>query len=118
MSPALLALTAPLALFATSSSAAAALQGNDPTTAARNAYTACLRQFMDRSVRERVAADAFRTALPQQCTQQEQAFRESLIRREIGFRTPRSEAEETANMEVEDARSNFLQLFEMGSSPS
>ena len=90
----------------------AALQVNDPSAAARNAYTQCLRQFMDRGLDDRMTLDDFRAALPQQCTQQEQAFRQALIAREASFRTPRAEAEEIATMEVEDARTNFIQLFE------
>ena len=90
----------------------AALQANDPSASARNAYTQCLRQFMQRSLNERMSPNDFRTALPQQCTQQEQAFRQALIAREATFRTPRAEAEETATMEVDDARSNFMELFD------
>jgi len=89
-----------------------ALQVNDPSAAARNAYTHCLRQFMERGLDDRMSLDDFRAALPQQCTQQEQAFRQALIAREASFRTPRAEAEETATMEVEDARTNFIALFE------
>lgn len=105
---ALLALSAAPALFGDSG----AVQGSDPSTAARNAYTHCLRQFMDRSLNDRMSLGDFRSALPQQCAEQEQAFRQALIAREASFRTPRAEAEEMATMEVEDARSNFLQLFE------
>lgn len=90
----------------------AALQVNDPSAAARNAYTRCLREFMERSLNERMSLNDFRAAVPQQCGQQEQAFRQALIAREATFRTPRAEAEETATMEVDDARSNFIQLFE------
>lgn len=104
-------------LLALAAAGSAALQVNDPSTAARNTYTACLRQFMQSSLNNRMSLNDFRTQLPQQCTQQEQAFREALIRREASFRTPRAEAEEMATMEVEDARSNFIQMFE-NSQPS
>ena len=67
---------------------------------------------MERSLNERMSLNDFRAAVPQQCAQQEQAFRQALITREASFRTPRAEAEETATMEVDDARSNFIQLFE------
>lgn len=100
-----------VALLMLSSANGAALQA-DQSTAARNAYTHCLRQFMERSLQDRMSLADFRTAVPQQCAQQEQAFRQALIAREASFRTPRAEAEETATMEVDDARSNFIQLFE------
>ncbi|MFN3726577.1 MAG: hypothetical protein ACK4SZ_09755 [Allosphingosinicella sp.] len=101
-----------ISLLALVTSSGAALQVNDPSAAARNAYTQCLRQFMQRSLDDRMSLNDFRAALPQQCTQQEQAFRQALIAREASFRTPRAEAEETATMEVDDARANFIQLFE------
>ena len=101
-----------IALAVLTSANGLALQANDPSAAARNAYTQCLRQFMQRSLNERMSPNDFRTALPQQCTQQEQAFRQALIAREATFRTPRAEAEETATMEVDDARSNFMELFD------
>ena len=101
-----------IALFALGMSNGTAIQANDPSASARNAYTHCLRQFMERSLNERISLSNFRTALAQQCTEQEQAFRQALIAREASFRTPRAEAEETATMEVDDARSNFIQLFE------
>lgn len=101
-----------VALLMLSSANGAALQANDPSAAARNAYTHCLRQFMERSLQGRMSLADFRTAVPQQCAEQEQAFRQALIAREASFRTPRAEAEETATMEVDDARANFIQLFE------
>lgn len=100
-----------VALLLLSSANGAALQA-DPSTAARNAYTHCLREFMERSLQGRMSLADFRTAVPRQCAEQETAFRQALIAREASFRTPRAEAEETATMEVDDARSNFIQLFE------
>ncbi len=39
----------------------------DTTRAAREAYSSCLRQFMNRSVQARTAVNAFETALTQEC---------------------------------------------------
>ena len=101
-----------IALLALTAGNGAAVQVNDPSAIARNTYTHCLREFMQRSLNDRMSVNDFRAALPQQCTQQEQAFRQALIAREATFRTPRAEAEETATMEVDDARSNFIEMFE------
>ena len=101
-----------IALLALTAGNGAAVQVNDPSATARNTYTHCLREFMQRSLNDRMSVNDFRAALPQQCTQQEQAFRQALVAREASFRTPRAEAEETATMEVDDARSNFIEMFE------
>lgn len=92
-------------------------QVRDASTTTRDAYTECLRTYMNTAIRERTAADAFRAALPQQCQDQERAFRAAIAARERGFSTPASEVTQIANDEVEDARSNIRDLFEMGTTP-
>lgn len=112
------ALAALLALAATATTTANAAQpGRDPTTFARDAYTACLRQFMQASLRERMAQAAFDAAIPQQCANELAAYRAAVITREVGFRTPRAEAEQTATQEVDDARANLRELYAMNSTP-
>ena len=102
-----------LALLAT----AAAGQATDTTRAAREAFTTCLRTYVNQSIDARMAVDAFHTAYPQQCTQQEAAFRAAIMQRETALRATRANAEETANMEVEDARTNFNDRFEAAMTP-
>ena len=87
----------------------------DRTIAARNAYTACLRRFMARSVEERATLAAFETALPQQCTTEEQAMRAAIIAREPAAN--RAQAEEDATLEVQDARDNIKQVFDISITP-
>lgn len=102
-----------LALLALSS----AQQMRDPTTQPRDAYTACLRAFMNTSIRERMAEAAFTAALPQQCANEERAFREAIAQRERGYRTPAAEVEQIVTDELADARGNITQLFAMGTTP-
>jgi hypothetical protein len=102
-----------LALLALSS----AQQPSDPSTRPREAYTQCLRQFMEQATRDRMAADAFQTALSQQCSAQEQAFRQALVTRERGYRTPAAEIDQIVTDELNDARSNIRELFAMGTTP-
>lgn len=92
--------------------AATAVQ-TDTTRTAREAYTRCLRAFVEQSVRDRMAADAFNTAYAQQCTGQERALRTAVIARETSTRATRATAEESASMEVDDAKANFRELFDM-----
>lgn len=102
------------ALLATASANAV----QDATTASRNAYTSCLRAFMQRSLTERTALTAFEAALPQQCTAQEQAYRRALVARDSATGAARAQAEEDATLEIQDARENFKQLFEMNVTPA
>ena len=96
---------------------ATAAQASDTTRTAREAFTACLRNYVNQSIDARMAVDAFRTAYPQQCSQQEAAFRAAIMQRETALRATRANAVESANMEIEDARTNFSERFEMAMTP-
>lgn len=97
--------------------AAASMQASDATRSARQAFTTCLRNYVDASISENRTADAFNTAYPQQCTQQEAAFRQAILARENAARATRASAEQTANDEIADARTNFKERFEMSMAP-
>jgi hypothetical protein len=91
---------------------AMAMQPADTTRAPREAYTRCLRAFVERSLNDRMTAEAFRTAFPQACPQQEAAYRNAVIQREVASRMSRADAQESANLEIEDAQVNFRDTFE------
>lgn len=93
--------------------AASAAQPSDTTRTVREAYTACLRGFVQRSLEARMAAADFTTAFPQQCTQQEAAFRAAVIQREVASRARRADAEQSATDEIDEAKLNFRERFEM-----
>jgi hypothetical protein len=92
---------------------AASMQPADTTRAAREAFTGCLRSYVDGRVQARMPAAEFATAYPQQCTAQEQAYRAAVIARETASRISRADAEESAGLEIEDARTNFSERFDM-----
>jgi hypothetical protein len=94
-------------------SAAMALQPADTTRASREAYTRCLRAFVERSLQTRMSPANFATEFPQQCQSQEVAYRAAVIQRETAARLSRADAEESATMEIEDARFNFRDRFDM-----
>jgi len=98
--------------------AATTAQASDTTRAAREAFAACLRGYVDSSLESGATAEAFAAAYPQQCAAQESALREAVIRREISARMSRSDAEEAASMEVEDSRLNFSEYFAMSMPPT
>jgi hypothetical protein len=93
--------------------AAAAMQPSDTTRATREAYTGCLRAFVDRSVDARMSRADFATAFPQACPQQEAAYRAAVIAREVASRMSRADAAESASTEIEDARFNFRERYDM-----
>jgi hypothetical protein len=92
---------------------AASMQPADTTRAAREAFTGCLRTYVDRSVSAHMPPAEFTTAYPTQCSAQEQAYRTAVIARETASRMSRADAEESATMELDDARTNFRERFEM-----
>lgn len=95
----------------------AAAQASDTTRAAREAFTACLRTYVTQSVENRTTAADFEAAYPQQCTAEESAFREAIIRRDMATRSTRSTAEDSARLEIEDARANFSDRFAAAMTP-
>jgi hypothetical protein len=94
-------------------SAAMSMQASDTTRAARETFTHCLRVFVDNSTRDHKTLDQFNTAFPQACATEQNAFRQTIIQRDMATRSTRATAEESANLEVEDARANFNDLFQM-----
>ncbi len=89
----------------------------DTTRAAREAFTSCLRAYVERSVEAQMELGTFQTEYPQACSAEQAAFRSAIIQRETGLRATRASAEETAELEIEDARVNFSERFEMAISP-
>ena len=89
----------------------AGYQVQDAVSRSQNAFTACLRQFVDSSVQGRKAVDAFNTELPQQCATQEAAYRQAMIRRDTSSRMRAAEAEEMATEEITYARDQAKETF-------
>ena len=83
----------------------------DATRTSREAYTRCLRAFMTRSVESRMAVDAFNTALGTSCAAEKTAFHGAVVRRETASRATRATAEQTATEEVNEATTNFRELY-------
>ena len=98
-------------------SAALSMQASDTTRAARETFTHCLRVFVDNSTRDHKTLEQFNTAFPQACPAEQNAFRQAIIQRDMASRATRATAEESANLEVEDARANFNDLFQMSLPP-
>ena len=81
--------------------AAAAAQASDTTRTAREAFTACLRTYVNQSIEANMPAATFEAQYPQQCSAQQAAFRDAIIRRDTAMRATRANAEESAALEIE-----------------
>jgi len=91
--------------------------GADTTRGARETFTRCLHAFVESSVQARKTQEQFTAEYAQACAAQQTAFREAVIRRDVAMRSTRAGAEQSANLEVEDARVNFSERFEMALAP-
>jgi hypothetical protein len=88
-------------------------QATDTTRTAREAFTRCLQSFVERSISGRMTPSDFEAQYPQQCAAEQTAYREAIIRRDTAGRIARAAAEESAGLEIEDARINFSERFAM-----
>jgi hypothetical protein len=68
----------------------------------RKDYGACLNKFVEASVKDKLAPDAFTTAAKAACASKEAAFRKSIVDADLRMKIKQAEAEENANMQVED----------------
>ena len=91
--------------------AAATAMQSDTTRASREAFTACLRTYVNRSIEGGMNQETFDREYPQQCTAQQQAFRDAVMARETALRATRANAQSQADLEIEDARVNFSERF-------
>ena len=98
-------------------SASMSMQASDTTRATRETFTRCLRTFVDSSTRDHKTLVQFNAAFPQACAAEQTAFRQAIIQRDVAMRSTRASAEESANLEVEDARANFNDIFQMSLPP-
>jgi hypothetical protein len=77
----------------------------------RQQLSRCLRGFVDTKLEERIAPEAFDTAVAGACAQQEAAYRAAYIAAATRAGDPRTAAERDAGTEVEDLRANYKELF-------
>lgn len=94
-------------------SAALSMQASDTTRASREAFQRCLGTFVDGAVRTQKPLATFNTEFPQACAAEQAAFRNAIIARDTASRATRAGAEDAANLEIEDARFNFNERFQM-----
>jgi hypothetical protein len=97
--------------------AAAFSMQSDTTRASREAFTRCLGRFVETSLDSGKSREEFAAAFPNACAAEQAAFRGAIVARDTAMRATRASAEDAANLEVEDARFNFNERFEMAQPP-
>ena len=88
-----------------------------PAATQRHQFATCLRTFTNEKVQARMPAAEFETALAAACREQEAAYRTAYVAAAIRTGDSRSRAEQDANIEVEDLRTNFRGLFQEPPAP-
>lgn len=81
------------------------------TAQAREAYAACLDDALRSNLESRASAAAFDRAATTGCAARAAAFRNAILAAETAAGSSRAEAEELANMEVEDLAGSMRDLY-------
>ena len=87
-----------------------------PAAPQRQQLASCLRSFVNSKLEERMAPADFEQAIAAACQQQETTFRTAYIAAATRAGDRRPAAERDAGLEVQDLRTNYLELFR-GSQP-
>lgn len=100
-------------LISSALAAAAALLATqaDKTRGPREAFTACLFAYADKSAQDRVSQADFDTRFAQQCQAEEKAYLDSLRAREVSMKTPAKDIDELVKGEIDYARENSKGRF-------
>ena len=82
-----------------------------PAAAQRQQFADCLRALVNANVNASIAEPEFTTLLAAACTEQEAAYRTAYVAAAVRGGDSRAMAQSDADLEVEDLRTNFLELF-------
>lgn len=77
----------------------------------RNAFTKCLREDMKKSLEAKMGEAEFEMALKSTCSEQRDAFRAAVIAFDRAGGDSQANAEENADMQIEDYHANFTDKF-------
>lgn len=78
---------------------------------ARRDYSACLSDFMKKSVKDKMEVAAFESGLVPACAAKEAAFRSTLVAADTAVGIKRADAEEGAKLEIDDMQTNIKEMF-------
>ena len=93
----------------------AAAPAAGPPGQPRKAYSACLMKFEKTKAGEKLTAEQFVAAAKAACAAQEAAFKKSLVDYDVRSGMKRADAEEGAQLQVEDYLANTADTFMVNS---
>ena len=91
----------------------AAAPAAGPPAQPRKAYSACLMKFEKTKAGEKLTAEEFVAAAKAACAPQEAEFRKSLVDYDVRAGMKRADAEEGAQLQVEDYLANTADTFQV-----
>ena len=91
----------------------AAAPAAGPPAQPRKAYGACLMKFEKTKAGEKLSTEEFVAAAKAACAAQEAAFRRSLVDYDVRAGMKRADAEEGAQLQVEDYLANTADTFQV-----
>ena len=77
----------------------------------RNALGQCLAKFIHDKLTDKMEAAAFKTAAKTACAAEATAFRTAWVSFDVAMRTPRSDAEQNADSQIEDYLQNTTDSY-------
>lgn len=77
----------------------------------RAAFTKCLRDDMKKSLESKVTEAEYEMALKSICSDQREAFRAALIAFDLAGAVSQKDAQDNADMQVDDYHANFTDKF-------
>jgi hypothetical protein len=97
---------------------AAAAPAAGPPAQPRRAYGACLTKFGKAKAGEKLTPESFVAAAKAACAVEESAFKKSLIDYDVRTGTKRGDAEEGAQLQVEDYLANAADTYQVNNEPA
>ena len=83
----------------------------DNTPTARRAYSACLNQFIAKTLDDKLEPTAFDSAVPTACTDKAEALRRAAVSAAVAAKRKSKDAEEMVSGDIEDYQANAKEMF-------
>jgi hypothetical protein len=84
----------------------------------RRAFGSCLSKFVHDKLTDKMEGPAFKAAAKNACAAQSAAFRAAWVSYDVAMRTPRSEAEQNADSQIEDYLQNSTDSYVDSTTPA
>lgn len=79
---------------------------------ARTAYSGCLRAFADKSAKDKMTLDAFKSAMPDQCKAEAEDYRLAMLANDKKFGMSAKESQANYEQDVADYHDQFVEYYQ------